>query len=263
VLELWEPLRNAAVSCGAFPFAFRIIDVIRHASEYVKPLPVTPIAPTQSFAYTDGGTFQNEPLGLAKALVNTIDKHLNTANRFYLFVAPGVKSSTSNADFNANTANFRNTAIRLVGSIFDQARFQDWIMAENINSQVELFNQRASELRSLLTNATPEILDSFRRVMSAMLPPLFSTGANLLDSAGESIEGARVRLRQQFSSDYDSLPASVKDVWIDSILTLEQAANLATRDEMAIFGITAEESELASFELLYFRRVQMEAVFEG
>ena len=45
--------------------------------------------------YTDGGTFDNEPLGLAKDIVDTIDKHVRTESRFYLFVAPRSLASTA------------------------------------------------------------------------------------------------------------------------------------------------------------------------
>ena len=31
--DFWEPLRRAAVSCGAFPFAFRAQDLVRHRDE--------------------------------------------------------------------------------------------------------------------------------------------------------------------------------------------------------------------------------------
>ncbi|PYL08588.1 MAG: hypothetical protein DME34_04415 [Verrucomicrobia bacterium] len=145
--DFWDPLRNACVSCGAFAFAFRVIDVIRHASEFTRPNLDTVIAPVQTFSYTDGGTFQNEPLGLAKNLVDLIDEHKNVESRFYLFVAPGVKSSVSNSEFTAAAANFRETALRLVGAIFCQARFQDWIFAEKVNAQIEAFN---AQVRAML-----------------------------------------------------------------------------------------------------------------
>jgi Patatin-like phospholipase len=97
-LDFWEPLRNAAVSCGAFPFAFRVKDLVRHRSEFDSPNVVFPM-PFETFTYTDGGVFQNEPLGLAKNLVDEVDQHVNTDSRFYLFIAPHVKGSTAHADF--------------------------------------------------------------------------------------------------------------------------------------------------------------------
>ena len=255
VLDFWDPLRNAAVSCGAFPFAFRVVDVVRHASEY-PPMPprTSAIAPSQSFSYTDGGTFQNEPLGLAKRLVDGIDHHLDTDNRFYLFVAPGPRSSTANADFNANKANYREAAVRIIGAVFNQARFQDWIKAEQVNDQIRLFNERAYALRDMLKGNAAAVIARAQKLQAAadeILPALFKNAPAGAPPA-ETLDHARNRLKQQFAADYSALSAKTRDAWIDSILTLEAAAHLASRDEMTIYGITADDQELASFELFSF-----------
>ncbi|HZQ47360.1 MAG TPA: patatin-like phospholipase family protein, partial [Verrucomicrobiae bacterium] len=250
-LDYWDPIRNAAVSCGAFAFAFRVVDVIRHATEYADPDLVTPIAPTQSFAYTDGGTFQNEPLGLAKRLVDQIDNHLDVDNRFYLFVAPGAKSSSANSTFNAGNANYTKTAERLVSAVFSQSRFQDWIMAEQLNEQISLFNQRAYGLRDMLNNGGDACAQKLQAAANEILPMLFKAPAAGQPPA-ETLEAARARLKKQFAGDYAALAPARRDAWIDAILTLETAAHLASRDEMTIYGITASEQELASFELFAF-----------
>ena len=249
VEEFWEPLRNACVSCGAFAFAFRVIDVIRHASEYTDPDLASKILPTQKFAYTDGGTFQNEPLGLAKNLVDQIDQHLDVENRFYLFVAPGEKSSTANADFNASKADYSEMAVRLVSSIFGQARFQDWIMAEDVNAKVALFNQRADELYKMLLNGTLDVA-KIQPGTTALLPLLFSSNPD------ETQASAWKRVHDQFLTEYNGLLQNkgkpTADSFVDTLLTLETAAQLGTRDEMTIYGITANDSELASSELFAF-----------
>ena len=38
--DFWKPLCDAAVACGAFPFAFRIKEVARHISDYQDPPPI-------------------------------------------------------------------------------------------------------------------------------------------------------------------------------------------------------------------------------
>lgn len=247
--DFWEPLRNAAVSCGAFPFAFRVVDVVRHNSEYADPNLVSNILPTQSFAYTDGGVFQNEPLGLAKNLVDQIDNHLNVSSRFYLFVDPGSKSSTANSDFNAANANYRKTAITLISSIFGQARFQDWVMAENVNAQIALYNRRAIELHDALIRNSINA-QSIQPGAAALLPLLFAGNAQ------ETQAQAHQRVQAQFQEEYNSLLKSkdkaTADAYVDSLLTLETAAHLGTKDEMTIYGITADDSCLASHELCAF-----------
>ena len=46
--DVWEALRSAAVSCGAFPFAFKVVEVTRHLSEYTLPERATSIGNTRA-----------------------------------------------------------------------------------------------------------------------------------------------------------------------------------------------------------------------
>jgi hypothetical protein len=246
--DIWELVRSCAVACGAFPFAFRVKDIFRHQSEYpgADPFPT----PTEQFTYTDGGTFQNEPLGMAKNFVDTIDTHLNSDSRFYLFVAPGSRDGTQNLSFHAPEANFVGTGQHIAFSIFEQARFHDWIAAEEINGEVEIFNQRANALFLALKSGAlnPASLQS---AATALLPLLF---AGYTASQGASW----ARLRVQFLDEYNQLggqnipPSPAATAFIDSLLTLETAADLGPKDEMNIYGITASDKELASFDLSAF-----------
>jgi Patatin-like phospholipase len=249
-LGFWEPLRNAAVSCGAFPFAFRVKDLVRHRSEYDSPDVVFPL-PFETFTYTDGGLFQNEPLGLAKNLVDEVDQHVNTDSRFYLFIAPHVKGSTAHADFNESKADLKATALQLFNAVYGQAGFQDWIQAEQVNERVDLFNRRAGQLRDALAKGQIQSAP-LGDAANALLPLLFTSRG----PGAESVDQARQRLKQQFNQEYDDLRASVNpnvaDIWIDSILALETAADLGDRDEMVIYGITASAEELAGSELEAF-----------
>jgi Patatin-like phospholipase len=243
--DFWDPLRNAAVSCGAFAFAFRPVDVNRHDFEYKLPNLLSKILPVQAFTYTDGGTFQNEPLGMAKLLVDKIDEHQDVENRFFLFVSPDSKDSTatSHDNFNVATADFKNTAVQLAEAIFAQARFQDWVTADTINKQVDLLDQRASALRVKLL-ADPTLTATLQAAADALLPSLIPDEGKL--------NAARARLQQQYGKEYAVMNDPAKKSWIDSILTLETSANLASSDKMTIYGITATKQELASSELCSF-----------
>src|SRR5258708_19248471 len=69
--EKWDFLRRAALATGAFPFAFRVIDLIRDISDFARAdLNLSRHEETKRFSYTDGGVFQNKPLGLSKDLVD-------------------------------------------------------------------------------------------------------------------------------------------------------------------------------------------------
>jgi hypothetical protein len=298
----WEPLRTAALSCGAFPFAFRLVELIRSNVDYQQFhyfVPFQPTPPgTAKHAYTDGGLFQNEPLGIAKHFVDEIDNHQNEETRFYLFVAPGTKESAAALPTGAAAApgsgapalpsgdravppapaarkpttftadaNMAQTAGRLASAVFWQSRFHDWIEAEDMNDRVRLFNQRSRDLKdSMLLPAThAQYIDwqSLRPAANALLPVLFAqsatTPANALSArirAAETLPHTRERLRGQFDPEYKELVAApglgaaAADTWLDSILAFEKAAELHSKDEMHIYGITATQDQLAS-ELVF------------
>ena len=249
----WEPLRNAAVACGAFPLAFRIKDLLRHAWEYSSPPPLAPLPADIHFPYTDGGVFQNEPIGLAKRLVNDIDQHVND-QRYYLFVAPGMRQSAAghgsaapghgSAAPGSNYFNYWNTGKALVNAIFNQARYRDLEDVERINARVAEFDRQSLELK-----------EQFRAgaLGAATMGPATST---LLAKVNPNRAVDVTRLKAQFRSDYDELAAAVgpanADTWLDMVLLLETAASLGPKDTMTVFAITEDDDKLAGGSLFAF-----------
>ena len=254
-LDFWDYLRNAAVSCGAFPFAFRPVDVERDRTDYDSPDLVWQFPETQSFCYTDGGTFQNQPLGMAKNLVDRLDPtHTDTPNRYYLFVSPHQKKSVASSALNAGNADFIPFAKQLVSALYNQSQFQDWIMAEEVNREIDLLNARADQLAGLLKGDSPEVASRAQTLKSAaeVLLPLLFKGVEPKKPGGNPIDEARGRLKDQYNVEYNALPEATRDVLIDSILALEAVAHLGEKDEMKIVGITAADQELAGADLCAF-----------
>lgn len=263
VLSKWEPVREASIASGAFPFAFRTKELSRTLDTFNSNNPYISFDSDKKnwpkkFAYTDGGTFQNEPLGMAKNLVDKIDPdHLDHDNRYYLFVSPSGKNSTSNSSFTPESATFINTAVALIGAIFNQARFQDWICAEEINNKIELFDDRSRELANQITNGSIDP-NSLRDASSALLDLFFSDQPNkkmLKDQNKETRQEAQERLKMQFKAEYDGLnktQADFGDLWVDAILTFELVANIRDKDVMQIYNITCKEDELAGSPLMGF-----------
>jgi hypothetical protein len=256
-LAVWDAVRNAAVASGAFPLAFAVKKLIRHPEEYSDPgysltKPSGFPATNGEYAYTDGGVFQNEPLGMAKNLVDKIDDHRNIDTRFYLFVAPGAKGSGMNNTFRAADADFLNTIKQLGMAVFQQARFHDWIMAEDLNAKIRLLNERATGLESALIAGTVKP-SQLKPASDALIPLLFPANSNFDD---ENADSARDRLRHQYADEYASLntngPTGSADAFIDAILTLEKSAQLGNYEEMLIYGITATDDELAGDPIFAF-----------
>ena len=62
------------------------------------------------FAYTDGGVLQNQPLGMAKNLVDLNHHHQHQENRFYLFVSPSPMSGMQNLALGETTMDMAHRA---------------------------------------------------------------------------------------------------------------------------------------------------------
>lgn len=263
-LAIWETIRSTAVACGAFPFAFRVQDLDRPITDYPYPDLATELwdgEASRFFTYTDGGVFQNQPLGMAKNLVEeTPDGRTTALQRGYCFVSPQPKTSEeiryttdANADpseaFGSANGTYRAVLQRIIFSIVGQAGFQDWITAEEVNEKIRFLNQRADELKTLFTDKT--LLASQTAPVSDVLLAQFPATKDPGD-----LERAREQLRKQFASDYAALAANTDAAtaaaWLDSVLVLELAANLHEKEEMLIYQFVAKSGTLAGEGLQSF-----------
>jgi hypothetical protein len=265
--QLWDTIRAAAVACGAFPVAFRVQDLVRNIVEYTScwldPTAWNHQAST-TFTYTDGGVFQNEPLGMAKNLVQQVPGgRLNADQRGYLFIAPKQKSSGAAKNspdpdptvpyFDAAVANYKLLASRLADSVIGQSEFQDWSVAEGYNDQLILLDERAGELQRLFLSGTltPGIT---LPVSDVLLKSFFAAGNQMTQASVSDLNAARTQLRQQYAKEYAQFSGqtALADAWLDTVLVLERAARLHEKEEMLIYDFVAEPKLLASSGLMAF-----------
>lgn len=258
--QLWQQVEQIARSSGAFPFAFRLLQIQRQGNDSSYDRSVLDPQQLYSFVYTDGGVFENEPLGLAKDLVDQIDEnHLDTDNRFYLYVSPGAKSSTVNPHITAKNATYLNTGAALAGAIFTQARFQNWIATSKINEAIRQFERQAKELSDVLLKS-PQLKTAFSSVADNLLEVLYQAATPTEQQT--QISADQERLRQQFSEEYDRLVYAsnkngvngheVAESWLKLVQALEKVQNLGTKDVMTVYAITSGDVELAGEQLFAF-----------
>ena len=273
--QVWQTLEQAARSSSGFPFAFRPLQIDRQGQDYAGAVSPEPY----SFAYTEGGLFENAPLGLAKHLVDQIDAdHQDHHNRFYLYVSPGAKRSAANLNIRADSATLLNTAAALAGAIFPQSRLQNWLDTSQINQNIRQFEQQAKELSDMLLKS-PQLNADFSRTADSLLKVLYREGTPVEQRHWQSRD--RDRLRQQFTEEYDrlvygstqtgstqtgstqtSLPQpeappsdspingdAVAGSWLKLVQALEKAQNLGSKDVMTVYAITADDLELAGEQL--------------
>jgi predicted acylesterase/phospholipase RssA len=260
--EVWETIRAAAVACGAFPVAFRVQDLARNIVDYTSQDLVRSLwnnAPSRFFTYTDGGVFQNEPLGMAKNLVEMLPGgHLNADKRGYLFIAPHPKTSEDvpyttdpNADpvkyFGAANANYKGLVGRLAESVIGQSEFQDWMVAEQVNDELRLLDKRAGQLQTLFISGALTATQ-VNPVSLALLHAFFQVGDTMTPSATANLNAARSQLKQQYLLEYSKFGSAIAiaDAWLDAVLVLELAAGLHEKEEMLIYDFVADTAQLAS-----------------
>jgi predicted acylesterase/phospholipase RssA len=256
--EVWRELADASVASGAYPLAFRAKEMDRRRAEYAKSSLEPWTDDPSRFTYTDGGVLQNEPLGMAKNLVDDIDKHWYNDSRFYLFVSPHGRTSSADSSFCELTADYFQMMKRWAKVLLSQSEFQDWITAVEMNEQIALMDARASELAEKLRSG--EIKSgSLKRTADGLLKVLFTqptrTGTRQVAKIGkESLAEARRRIEHQYKEEIASLGVGSyeADAFRDTVLAFETAANLGQCDYMRIYGIAVSEELLAGADLTGF-----------
>jgi len=142
----WSELREIALSSGAFPFAFAVRQITRHSDQdsshsavYAsrdsdrkrKAFVNDPDPFDGRYIYTDGGVFENEPIGLAISLIESLygQDAIMDEDRYFLFIAPGARQASSDPfrSIKEKEADHISVAKALVSAIMGQSRFQDWI----------------------------------------------------------------------------------------------------------------------------------------
>lgn len=256
--EAWEEIRDASVASGAYPLAFRAKEMDRRRADYthsnLEPWTDDP----SRFTYTDGGVLQNEPLGMAKKLVNAIDQHWHNSSRFYMFVSPHGKTSRADSSFREVNTDYLHLMKRLAKVLLGRSEFQDWVTAVEMNEQIALLDARAAEVAEKLR--TGELKSaSLKRTADSLLKVLFKqpkrTGSRRIAKIGaETLAYARLRIEHQYKEEIELLGAGTfsAEAFRDTVLAFETAANLGERDYMRIYGLSVSEELLAGAELSAF-----------
>lgn len=165
----WSQLREITLSSGAFPFAFGTRQIERHSDQSPYPRGLyssrdsdqkLAAFPNDSdpfagkYVYTDGGVFENEPVGLAMALIESLyggESAVNDPDRYFLFIAPGARKAdndpfrTIKMSSSEARPDHLSVAKALIAAIMGQSRFQEWIK-ESAQPKVLAITSKDNEL---------------------------------------------------------------------------------------------------------------------
>lgn len=204
------------------------------------------------FAYVDGGTFNNYPLGLAKGLVDKQDlQPRDYENRYYFYIAPNSKDSTRST-FEADSADPFKTSLAISTAIFNQARFQDWMLTGHYNRLLEELDTRADNLCRHLLQADAAEIEALGRASDIFLNEMFSRENSRSRTAEAMLLAERYRHHSVAQQLLNQKGQSVFDIWIKAVQVLESGGRLHDKDNMQIYTITASDSELAGAGLYGF-----------
>jgi hypothetical protein len=257
----WAEISKAAVACGAFPLAFRTKELVRNFEEYdpedhpnLEQWPDG--AKTWRFTYTDGGVLQNQPLGMAKKLVDSADDHRNQENRFYLFVSPEPMSGLQDLMLREGTTDIGRLARRLVDIYMGQAVLREWIKVKGINKKLEILDLRIKALADALEEGalSAEALLRISRAISQNPAPD--------ERSGRAQAKALSRLAAQYADELESVggPETSKgEAILNAALVLEETAGLGDYDQMRVYGLVTEHSLLAGAGIFAFVGFMAEA----
>ena len=233
--EQWAFIAQAARAAGAFPLAFRPLELERGTPLEMDlggyPEPVTRL-------YTDGGTFDNQALALGRKLVSRRG-YDDADRRYYLYISP-LAAEERSEPLDGKSATLGVFLPRLFQAILEQARLEPWRRTQRINERVVAYDGWEAALRKL----SPEALLALQPAVHTLLEVL-KPGA----TAPERLREARRRMSAAFRREVKEIPESVLDPYLDALILLERASGLEDFETMRIFGITAVPEELVSDRL--------------
>ena len=261
-VETWQQAAAAAVASGAFPVAFRTKDLTRDHADYAAQQPLGWSEGARQFNYSDGGILQNQPLGMAKELMDDADGHQHSEERFYLFVSPNPMSDQVDATLNENNVNMVRVLGRIGSVYMGQAMFQDWVEADAVNARVARLDAQARQLADSLASGTMTEAELASRTAShaALLQLLYPPQGlqpvgSVLPGDAETQAQAATRLQRQYAAELAQVggaDTAAGQLLLSGIQVLERSAGLGEMDFMQIYGVVIDPGKLAGAGIAAF-----------
>lgn len=248
--ELWDALREAAIASAAFPAAFPPRQLARSRQDY-EPATFDGADDTVLMTYVDGGVFDNEPIGLAKRLVELNPEHQRLDYR-YILIDPYLDRNRDglNPSIHTPPTSLPGVLGALARAVLGQSNAKDWIRANKLNwrlAEHETFITR--NLRPLVDAAragSPEVAaslgDEVRR--HALQIARFKRGVNLpAPPDGDEVDAYyqanidRISRDPRYAEALAGLDGGARDAMLATIFIVEAASGLRDKEPMALYLI--------------------------
>lgn len=256
----WQAIARAAIASGAFPFAFPTVRLERRLADYRHADIYAPDG-MRAFTYADGGLFNNEPVGLARDLVEAVEDEEPAAaadRRVYLLVDPFPGAAAVAPDLGEAPLSARVLADRLLNAVLGEASKRDWIRASRINTRLRWQDRLLDCLAAVVADApAPSRAAAAARAADLVAEIATFKGTR---AAGETVPPEEARRRHldenlrrlgPLLARDDALYARVRDdpaaaaLFLDLAYALENVAGLRNKVDLDLHLIAPAPGTLA------------------
>ena len=242
----WDRIRMTAIASGAFPAAFPPRSVARRPDEF--PGAVWPGQPDQpdDMWYIDGGVLNNEPLGLAKALVEEDPDHVHHDYR-YLLIDPYLNAAALRY---SGPETLAASVGGLARAVLGESTAKDWMRANKINWRVGVLEDFVRDhLRPIVDTIAAsagangaQILTTLRSRATSIAT--FKVGVNRRDEPAAAVADAylernleRIGTEPRFAPALTGLEGATRRAMLEAIFILENFAGLRHKEQMPLYLI--------------------------
>jgi predicted acylesterase/phospholipase RssA len=258
---VWEEVRQAAVASAAFPFALPPSAIDRSIEDYPGARFPDSEAEQVRMWYTDGGLFDNEPVRLAKQLVERFPDHRSAEWR-YILIDPNLEEPgiTPPGGRQPPTSPAR-MAGQLAKALLGEAAIRDWIETHKTNARLEVFEELVTRLPELAASlCDPEALDLGRSVgelaervaemkVAVSREPLVTSGDPALAYLDENLR--RIEADRRFAPSLQRVEGRAARTRLAKLIfVLESAAGLRDKEVMPLYLVAPSRSDELSGDFM-------------
>lgn len=253
----WDRIRATAIASGAFPGAFPPRRVARRSNEFAGAVWPGPPDQPDDMWYIDGGVLDNEPLGLAKALVETDPNHVHHDYR-YVLIDPYLNAAAAKY---AGPSTLGGAVGGLARAVLGESTAKDWIRTNKVNWRVGVLEDFVRDhlrpiVDSIVASAGPNgarILKTLNETAASIAG--FKVAVNRRATpAGEVGDAFLERDLERIGSDPRYAPATegltgdTRRAMLEAIFILENFAGLRHKEQMPLYLIAPGAATAAPSE---------------
>lgn len=251
--SVWEPIRQAALASASFPFAFPPKAWRRDRSACRRVRLQDSGSEAMEMWYTDGGLFGDEPLGLARRLVERDPNHRGEDWR-YIVIDPAMESPDPDEWEVGGSVPERGPrslpapaglAALLSGAMAGRGIADDWARNNDLNERVEILEAVAARLPDLGDRLRdPDAIEIGRSI--GELAERIAEAQVAAQPDGESQKGdpvvlyldenlKRIQADPRFHPAFEGVESRAARTRVAKLIfALEAAAGLKDRERMAV-----------------------------